>query len=48
MKRKRYPGYGAAKEYFERSAAAKAKKQEEQKETEDVEAQVGVEGRGML
>ena len=44
VKRKRYPGYGAAKEYFERSAAAKAKKQEEQKETEDVEAQVGVEG----
>ena len=44
MKRKRYPGYGAAKEFFERSAAAKAKRQEEEKEKEDVEAQVGVEG----
>ena len=44
MKRKRYPGYGAAKEFFERSAAARVKRQEEEKEKEDVEAQVGVTG----
>ena len=44
MRRKRYPGYGAAKEFFERSTAAKAKKQEDRREKVDVEAQVGVEG----